>query len=152
MSSNDPVVTFRRLLLAVLVLGLLGTGTELLLLAHYEDSAQLLPLFIIGLTLLTIAGHMAVGGRGSLLLLRSVMCFLLASGALGVILHYQGSMEFQVEMDPSLSGWSLFAKVLQAKAPPTLAPGVMAQLGLLGLLYTFRHPALRPNPSEGGPS
>jgi hypothetical protein len=27
-----------------------------------------------------------------------------------------------------------------AKAPPALAPAVMAQLGFLGLLYTYRHP------------
>jgi hypothetical protein len=45
-------------------------------------------------------------------------------------------------MDPSLSGWPLFVKVVTAKAPPALAPGVMVQLGLLGLVYTYRHPAL----------
>jgi hypothetical protein len=27
--------------------------------------------------------------------------------------------------------------------PPILAPGLFVQLGLLGLLYTFRHPAAR---------
>ena len=27
-------------------------------------------------------------------------------------------------------------------ATPALAPGALAQLGLLGLLYTYRHPAL----------
>ena len=90
-----------------------------------------------------IAGHVTIGGRGSVLLLRVMMGFLLAAGLVGVVLHYQGSMEFQLEMDPTLSGWSLFSRVLQAKAPPTLAPGVMAQLGLLGLVYTYRHPAVR---------
>jgi hypothetical protein len=140
---DKTLSTFRRLLLMIIVLGLVGTGAELILLAHYEDSAQLIPLFFIAFALAVIAGHVAVGGRASVLLLRTIMGFVVAAGALGVVLHYQGSMEFQLEMDPTLSGWSLFAKVLQAKAPPTLAPGVMAQLGLLGLLYTYRHPAVR---------
>jgi hypothetical protein len=142
-SRHDTLSTVRRLLLAIVVVGLLGTGAELVLLAHYEDSAQLVPLFFIALTLVVIAGHVTIGGAGSVLVLRTMMGFLVAAGALGVVLHYQGSMEFQLEMDPTLSGWSLFTKVLQAKAPPTLAPGVMAQLGLLGLLYTYRHPAVR---------
>jgi hypothetical protein len=147
---GDPSSAIRRFLLAVIVLGLMGTGTELILLAHYEDSAQLVPLFFIALTLVVIAGHVTVGGTGTVLLLRVMMGFLVAASALGVVLHYQGSMEFQLEMDPTLSGWALFTKVLHAKAPPTLAPGVMAQLGLLGLIYTYRHPALRNRRSREG--
>lgn len=143
MLPSDPSLTIRRLLLALVVLGLVGLATELVLLAHYEDSAQLVPLFFIALTLIVIVGHVVVGGASSLLLLRVMMAFLVAAGVLGIVLHYRGSMEFQLEMDPTMSGWPLFAKVLQAKAPPTLAPGVMAQLGLLGLLYTYRYPADR---------
>jgi hypothetical protein len=45
-------------------------------------------------------------------------------------------------MDPTQSSWTLFTKVMTAHAPPALAPGVMAQLGLLGLIYTYQHPAL----------
>jgi len=41
-------------------------------------------------------------------------------------------------MDPSLEGWALFVKVIRAKAPPALAPAAMIQIGLLGLLYTYR--------------
>jgi hypothetical protein len=45
-------------------------------------------------------------------------------------------------MDPTLEGWGLFVKVMRAKAPPALAPAAVIQIGLLGLLYTFRHAAL----------
>jgi hypothetical protein len=140
-SSPDVATTIRRLLLAILIVGLAGTATELVLLEHYEDSSQLLPLFFIGLALVAILGHLVLGGRGSIVFLRAVMVFVVLSGALGVVLHYRGSMEFQLEMDPTQSGWDLFTKVLHAKAPPALAPGVMAQLGLIGLVYTYRHPA-----------
>ena len=46
-------------------------------------------------------------------------------------------------MDPTLSATQLFWKVMHMKAPPTLAPGVLAQMGLLGLVSTYRHPAVR---------
>ena len=142
-APEDIAGTIRRFLLVIVVLGLAGTAVELVLLEHYEDSAQLVPLFFIALALVVIAGHLLVGGMGSLLLLRMTMAFLVLSGALGVVLHYLGSLEFQLEMDPTQSGWELFTKVMHAKSPPTLAPGVMAQLGLIGLLYTYRHPAAR---------
>ena len=40
-------------------------------------------------------------------------------------------------------GVALAARV-HADDPPALAPAVMAQMGLLGLLATYRHPSLRP--------
>jgi hypothetical protein len=66
----------------------------------------------------------------------------------GTYLHFQVNMEFQLEMDPALSGLALYRKAILAKTPPALAPGAMIQLGLIGLAYTFRHPALdaRRNP------
>jgi hypothetical protein len=57
-------------------------------------------------------------------------------------LHFEVNMEFQREMDPALAGMALFQKAILAKSPPALAPGAMIQLGLIGLAYTFRHPAL----------
>jgi hypothetical protein len=143
--SRDPLTVVRRCLLALVALGLVGTGVELVLLEHYEDSWQLVPLFFIPLTLVVMAGHVMTGSAGSVRLLRVMMGFLIVAGCVGVVLHYRGSLEFQLEMDATQSGWQLFTKVIRAKAPPTLAPGVMAQLGLLGLVYTYQHPAL------GGP-
>jgi hypothetical protein len=46
-------------------------------------------------------------------------------------------------MDAALSGLALYQKAILAKSPPALAPGAMIQLGLIGLAYTFRHPALQ---------
>jgi hypothetical protein len=60
-----------------------------------------------------------------------------------MLLHYGGNSEFQREVDPAIGGWSLVVKVMTAKAPPALAPAGLIQLGLLGLLYTYRHPALQ---------
>jgi hypothetical protein len=141
--SFDAANTLRRLLLALLAFGLVGIGTELVMLEHYEDIWMLLPLGAIALSLAAVGAHVVLGSARTVLALRVVMAALVALGGLGMGLHYQGSLEFQLEMDPTLSGFALFWKILHMKAPPTLAPGAMAQLGLLGLIATYRHPALR---------
>jgi hypothetical protein len=79
---------------------------------------------------------------GAVTALRVVMVLAVATGLVGILLHYSGNREFQLEMDPALHGWALFVKIVTAKAPPALAPASMVQMGLLGLLITYRHPAL----------
>jgi hypothetical protein len=132
----------RRILLAILVIGIAGVSVELWLLAHVEDVYQLIPLVLNGAGLIATALVATRPSLGTVRLFQSVMLLLVVSGALGVLLHYQATTEFQLEMDPSLSGWALFRKAIVAKAPPALAPGAMTQLGLIGLAYSFRHPAL----------
>ena len=74
----------------------------------------------------------------SVRVLRGVMLVFLVAGVAGVYYHYRANVEFQRESDPSLAGRELLWSVLRAKVPPALAPGVMVQLGLLGLVYTYR--------------
>lgn len=138
----ESAESLRRPLLALLAFGLLGTITELLLLGHYDGALQWIPLGLIVLALATILLHLRSGSAASITALRVVMTTLVLAGALGVLLHYRGNLEFQRDMDPTASAWELFKKVVRAKAPPALAPGAMAQLGLLGWIYTWRHPAL----------
>ena len=139
----DVELRIRRLMLALLAFGLLAIGFELVALGHYEDTLQLVPLALNGLTLVIIGWHAVKGGRSGLALLRIAFVFLIAAGVVGIALHGQGNMEFQLDINPDLKGWPLIEKVLHAQAPPALAPGVMAQLGLLGLIYAYRHPAER---------
>jgi hypothetical protein len=138
----------RRLILALLTFGVIAVGGELLALGHFEDSWQFVPFGLILLTLAVVAWIGMTGSAASVRALRVAMLMLLAAGGLGIVLHYRGNAEFQLDLNPDLSGWALFMKVLHAKAPPALAPGVMAQLGLLGLIYTFRHPALQAAPAS----
>ena len=63
------------------------------------------------------------------------MVFFLLTGFVGVGLHFRGAAEFQLETNPGMSKWELIKNVMRVKAPPVLAPGVMLQLGLLGLVY-----------------
>ena len=142
MTLPDSAETLRRLLMAILLLGLSGSGTELVLLRHHEDWKQWIPLGLIAAALGVMSWHALAAGPASVRALRLVMTFLILGGLLGVALHFQSTLEFQSEIDPSLRGWKLVLKALQAKAPPALAPGVLVPLGLLGLAITYRHPAL----------
>jgi hypothetical protein len=123
------------------VISLIGTGAELIFLQHYEDAWQLLPLGLLALALAVVVWHALSRGTASVLALRVLMAAFIASGAIGTGLHYQANAEFEREMDPSLSGFELFGESLSG-ALPVLAPGTMIQLGMLGLLYTYRHPRL----------
>ena len=135
------LVVIRWFLLAILLMGLLGTGVELLLLEHTEGLWQLLPLLLIAGSMIVLCWGLLYPGRRSIRMLQGTMILFVLSGLVGFILHYQGNTEFELEMYPSLKGMELFWEAISG-ATPTLAPGTMIQLGLLGLVYTHRHPQL----------
>jgi hypothetical protein len=136
--SERGRVVIRRALFGLVLLGLAGVETELLFTGHYEDSWQLVPLFLAAVAAGAVVAHLAIGSSPTMWLVRGLMVLLVTAGGIGVVLHYRGNLEFQMEMDPTQSGWTLFRKVMNAKAPPPLAPGVLAQIGLLGLVATHR--------------
>jgi hypothetical protein len=132
----------RTLLLAVASVGALGTLTELLLLAHFEDTFQMIPVGLLLVCLTIMAWHAGRPSVTTVRLLQSTMLLLLAAGLAGVAFHFNGAAEFQLEVDPSLTRSALFAKVIRAHAPPLLAPGSLVQVALIGLLHTYQHPRL----------
>ena len=138
----------RVALLGVLLLGLAGSLVELLLLGHDEDVLQLIPVLLIAAGLLVVPWNLLRPSAGSIRLLRGLMLCFIGAGLLGIYYHLAASAEFQLEMDPALSGTALLWTVVQAKSPPALSPGLMVQFGLLGLVYSWGHP-LVPRSSKG---
>ncbi len=130
-----------RALLGIVALAVIGTLAELLLLEHYEGWKQWIPLAILGSTTVVIVWHAVRPGAGSTWVLRAVMSALIIAGAAGVILHIQGNLEFEAELNPGLTGWPLWIEVARG-ATPTLAPGSLIPFGLLGLLYSWRFRSL----------
>ena len=141
----------RGILLAALVLGLAGTGLELLLLEHFEDWRQLIPLGLIAAALLVLAWHAVQRGPAPVQALRVLMLIFILAGVLGLTLHYRGNEEFELEMYPDRAGLELFREVMMG-ATPALAPGTMIQLALIGLAYTIGHPRLGRVERQGGES
>ena len=123
----------------MLALGLAGTAAELLLLEHFEDLWQLVPLALIGLALVAIGWRVLSPSRLSLGALRLVMLLLIVCGPIGLWLHYRGNSELALEGAPALSGLALFREAITGGIP-ALAPGAMTMFGLLGLIYAMRSP------------
>ncbi len=132
----------RRILLAILAVGLLGTEVELLLLKHTDGVWQLMPVVLVGAALLLIVWVATSRGATSLRALRGMMWIFLLSGLAGLVLHFRGNITFEQENDPSIAGAALLRRAVMG-ATPTLAPGTMIQLGLVGLAFLFRHPRLQ---------
>ena len=142
-STLRPTFTrasLRQLLLAVVFIGLVGLEVELALLRHAESLTQWMPHLSLMLGLLTNAAVYFRPGPRTLRTFQAMMLIFLLVGAWGVYLHLHGNVEFALERDPSLGGTKLLWKALRG-ATPALAPGALGQLGLLGLLYTYKHPA-----------
>jgi hypothetical protein len=137
------LAVIRWILLTVLILGLTGTGLELLLLEHTEDAWQWIPLVLIALTVPVLVWHVAGRAPLSMRAFQTLMLAFVAAGFVGIYFHYQGSVEFRLEANPSLAGSDLFWAAIRSKAPPALAPGTMIELGLIGLAYAYSRPPLR---------
>jgi len=145
--DNSPL---RRILLALVVFGAAGLLVELGLLEHFDSTLQWIPLALLVVVLGSATAVGMKGGLGAVRFFQVVMALCVVTGAVGVFLHYKGNVEFELERDGSLRGLQLFWEAIRG-ATPALAPGALSQLGLIGLAYTFRHPALRTSitpPSE----
>lgn len=140
-SASPSLPRFRQLLLAILLLGFAGTLAELVLLEHYEDLKQWIPLVLLSLGVIVTGLVMYSPGAGALKLFRALMALNVVAGLVGVVLHLLGNYEFERELNPGSSGLEFWLEVFRG-ATPALAPGTMLQFGLLGLLVVWQHPAL----------
>lgn len=141
-SDHAVVAALRRGLILVFLFGTVGTTVELFLLEHVEDWKQWTPIVLFALGIGVAMWVLIRPSARALRLLSATMVAFMLSGGLGTWYHYRGNVEFELERTPELSGFSLFASAMGG-ATPALAPGTMIQLGLIGLLFTWRHPGLR---------
>jgi hypothetical protein len=142
MSEQVEAGAIRRVVAAIFLFGSLGTGVELILLEHTEGLWQKSPLILIPIGWAMLG---ALGTRPAAAVARAfqvAMVLFIVSGIVGVLLHYQGNLEFERELRPGASGLELYWEAMKG-ATPALAPGTMVLLGALGLAYTYCHPATR---------
>ena len=141
MTADSKAISLRRGLLLIFVIGTVGLGTELLLLEHFEEWRQQVPLVLLTLGLVLLAVRLFYRGAIILRLFRLTMLAFVLGGMVGLWFHLSSNMEFELEIYPTLSGLELLSKALGG-AMPALAPGALVQLGLIGFLYTYQHPVL----------
>jgi hypothetical protein len=137
--AGDTLAAIRIIILSIFLIGSIGTGAELLLLGHTETVWQCLPLVFISLGYVALIAHALVRKVVTMRVFQVIMILFILSGFIGLLLHYQGKMEFKLETNPSLNGMELFWETIKGTTvPPVLAPGMMIQLGILGLAYAYR--------------
>jgi hypothetical protein len=134
-------LSLRQLVLALVFIGIVGLEVELALLRHAESGTQWIPHVVLIIGLLATLVVFLQPRKVTLRMFQVAMLIFVLVGLLGVYFHYRGNVEFALERDPSLTGMRLFWKSLRG-ATPALAPGALSQLGLLGLLYAYKHPTL----------
>jgi len=140
--DSDADGRLRRIVLALVLLGAIGLLIELLLLEHFDSVTQWIPLALLVVVVAAVIGVQTRRSSSTVRFFQAVMALCVLMGGLGIILHYRGNVEFELERDGSLHGLRLFWEAIRG-ATPSLAPGALSQLGLLGLAYTYRHPLLR---------
>ncbi len=133
---------FRRLIMAVVIVGIVGIGAELVLLEHWESALQWTPLIALIAATLVILSAGIHPTRTRILALRIVMLALVLVGILGIGLHWRSNALLELEMNPSAEGWPFIRRVLFG-GTPLLAPGAIMHLGLIGLAATYRQLAGR---------
>lgn len=142
-SLRSGQVPLGDLILAVIVIGMLGLTAELLLMEHTESWQQWIPIVALSLGMGVTAWLRVHSSRTTVIVFTTLMALYLGAGLLGVYFHYEGNVEFVLERTPELSGLALAWEALRG-ATPALAPGAMAQLGLMGLVYVYAygHPSI----------
>ncbi|MBW3571406.1 MAG: hypothetical protein KY467_09885 [Gemmatimonadetes bacterium] len=139
----------RRLVVALVLVGMMGLGGELVLLEHTESVWQWVPLPVLAFGFATGVALLLRPAVATVRAFQLAMALFVVAGVLGVYLHFAGNIEFEREMDQALRGVALTWAAARG-ATPALAPGALAHLGLLGLACTYRHPALRREPAPRG--
>ena len=139
---------WRRLALYLLLLGMVGVAFELVLLEHFEDPWQWSPIALLAAGAILGAWVTLRPSRPLVRALQALMLLYLGSAGLGMFFHLKANVEFELELRPSMAGAELIIETLKG-AMPSLAPGAMAQIGLLGLLASYRHPSLTRRETDG---
>jgi hypothetical protein len=145
--EQRALASIRRFLLGVLIFGVAGMSVELVLIGHVKGALELIPILLLVVGLLTFGWHVARPRAATVRSVQVLMVLFVLSGVVGVMLHFRGNTEFELEMHPTENGLTLIRRALTG-ATPVLAPGAMALLGLIGLGHTYDHPQLHGGPER----
>ena len=132
--TNTESSRLKRVIILAFLFMMIGTAVELYLLGHYEDTLQLIPILCIAASIMMVVVLFYRRTNFTIGVFKLVMGLTALSGLYGTFLHLQANYEFEQEMKPGIKGWDLFLESLSG-ALPTLAPGSMIVLALIGYSY-----------------
>lgn len=155
-TPNDTTTLLRRGVLGLAILGIAGTGVELVFLRHWTSALRLL----VWPTLLALclgAWLLARGPSGPVVRrVRWMALGVVLVAGLGMALHVHANLGAGPLSEAYGARWASMPAIQQwflattggVGPAPTLAPGALAEIALGLLLATVRHPALE---AEAGP-
>lgn len=110
----------------IMVFGML---TELLLIEHFENFWQFVPVIFLSVTGI---GYCFLKSGTRMLLFRVWMYIGMLSGVIGIFMHVKNNWEFAIELRSNLKGWDLITEVATG-AIPVISPGFLIPMAMLGL-------------------
>ncbi len=141
MSAEIIVERLRRLLIGLAVFLVAGTLGELLVIEHYQETEQYIPIVMCVVALLALGAAILRPQRLTLQALRLVMLGMGLVSLLGLYYHVTGNFAFELEIRPNATLGDVFLQALGG-ANPLLAPGILGIAAVLALAATYYHPAL----------
>ena len=149
-SASDPTAAFRRYLLVLAALGVVGTGAELAMLRHWTTTVQLVPWFALGAVAVAVAALWLRPSRRTVLLARILAVAVSLAALFGMWEHVRGNYDagpldrrYTYTWDTMSSTTRWWKAVTKSVGPsPMLAPAVLVQASLCLLFATRRHPAV----------
>jgi len=139
MSDAHILRGVRLLILLAISAALIVTEAELLFVGHTGgNNGQVIAVVLVGLGL-TVTCHAILRNTPSIVVFRFTMYLFLIFGIDGFLTHYHWAVQAALKSQPTLAGMPLLYATLSGKIP-LLAPGMLLEIGLLGLIYTFQHP------------
>lgn len=88
----------RRIILGILAFEALGFLAELVLLEHFKSPAQVIPMALLGLVLVSSLVAYRARGAATLRAFQVVMVLVMLGGAFGVWEHLEGNLGFSLEL------------------------------------------------------
>lgn len=135
--EHPTAQTLRRFALALCLLGVVTTPIELALMHHDKDKDQIMPFVFLSLAAI---GVVAAWFRPNARVLRGVrvlMVLVVLGSGIGMMEHLKANYQ-----DATRGGGSPnWIEDVFGGFAPLLAPGILAQVGLLGFAFTYKHPA-----------
>ena len=147
--SPSPLFVIRRSLLALVLLGLLGLGAELIAVGHWYAAGQLIPFIAIGGTVIVSVLYLTFERPWTTLFLRVVAVLLVLTGLLCAVQHGKAESGLRAAGRAGESGTPTAANAepmfcLPPASPnllngpaPLSAPLAMSGLGLLLFLSLY---------------
>jgi hypothetical protein len=139
-SDAETLQIVRQWILAAIAAALVVMEGELIFVRHFgNNNGQMIAVVLTSAGLLATGWHVIARNTPSIIVFRFLMYLFLVFGIDGLLVHYNFAAHAALKSHPALGGLPLLYAALSGDIP-LLAPGLLIQVGLLGLLYTFHHP------------